>query len=159
MKLQTRKVLRCWKELEGLKELDCWLGVLDCWMAANIELEKSYSFILHSYDGPSSSLKKSVENAHALIAHTYGMMSPIRSILQLVRMSLVLRKSIWYSYAHNKGTCQTALMRIQIRILFVRCSDNLFIRFCMPNSTLRRAAETKQAVVVLPRHNNNSLIL
>ena len=63
-------------------------------MAANIELEKSYSFILHSYDGPSSSLKKSVENAHALIAHTYGMMSPIRSILQLVRMSLVLRKSI-----------------------------------------------------------------
>ena len=27
----------------------------------------------------------------------------------------------------------------------------------MPNSTLRKAAETKQAVVVLPRHNNNSL--
>ena len=26
----------------------------------------------------------------------------------------------------------------------------------MPNSTLRRAAETKQAFVVLPRHNNNS---
>ena len=25
----------------------------------------------------------------------------------------------------------------------------------MPNSTVRRAAETKQAVVVLPRHNNN----
>ena len=29
----------------------------------------------------------------------------------------------------------------------------------MQNSTLRRAAETKQAVVVLPRHNNNSFIL
>ena len=29
----------------------------------------------------------------------------------------------------------------------------------MPNSTLKRAAETKHAVVVLPRHNNNSLIL
>ena len=29
----------------------------------------------------------------------------------------------------------------------------------MPNSTLRRAAETKQAVVVLPRQNNNSFIL
>ena len=29
----------------------------------------------------------------------------------------------------------------------------------MPNSILRRAAETKQAVVVLPRHNNNSFIL
>ena len=37
-------------------------------MVANIEVEKSYSFILHSYDGPSSSLRKSVENAHALIA-------------------------------------------------------------------------------------------
>ena len=29
----------------------------------------------------------------------------------------------------------------------------------MPNSTLKRAAETKHAVVVLPRHNNNSFIL
>ena len=29
----------------------------------------------------------------------------------------------------------------------------------MPNSTLRRAAETKQAVVVLPGHNNSSFIL
>ena len=48
-------------------------------MVANIELEKSYSFILHSYDGPSSNLRMSVENAHALIAHTYGMMSPIKS--------------------------------------------------------------------------------
>ena len=36
-------------------------------MVANIELQKSYSFMLHSYDGPSSSLRKSVENAHALI--------------------------------------------------------------------------------------------
>ena len=158
MKLQTRKVLRCWKELEGWKELGCWLGSLDCWMAANIELEKSYSFILHRYDGPSSSLRKSVENAHALIVHTYGIMSPIRWKLQWVRVSLVLQKSILYSYAHNKGTYQTALMRIQIRILVVRCSDNLFIEFCMPNSTLRRAAETQQAVVVLPRHNNNSFI-
>ena len=74
LKLQTRKVLRCCKELGGWK--DCWkvtlVGVLDCWMVANIELEKSYSFILHSYDGPSSSLRKSVENAHALIAHTYA---------------------------------------------------------------------------------------
>ena len=49
-------------------------------MVANIELEKSYSFIMHSYDGPSSSLRKSVENA--LIAHTYGMMSPINSKLK-----------------------------------------------------------------------------
>ena len=50
-------------------------------MAANIKLEKSYLFILHSYDGPSSSLRKSVENTHALIAHTYGMMSLIKSKL------------------------------------------------------------------------------
>ena len=62
-------------------------------------------------------------------------------------MSLVLRKSILYSYAHNKGTYQTVRMRIQIKILVVRCSDNLFIGYCMPNSTLRRADETKQAVV------------
>ena len=27
--------------------------------------------MLHSYDGPSSSLRMSVEKAHALIAHTY----------------------------------------------------------------------------------------
>ena len=40
-------------------------------MVANIELEKSFLFILHSYAGSSSSLRKSVENAHALIAHTY----------------------------------------------------------------------------------------
>ena len=70
-----------------------------------------------------------------------------------------LANSICYSYAHNKGTYQTALMRIQIRILVVRCSDNLFIGFCMPNSTLRRAAETKQAVELLPRLNNNSFIV
>ena len=63
-------------------------------------------------------------------------------------MSLVLRKSILYSFAHNNGTDQTARMRIIIRILVVRCSDNLFIGFCIPNSNLRRAAETKQAVVV-----------
>ena len=62
-------------------------------------------------------------------------------------MNLVLRKSILYSYAHNKGTDQTARMRILIRILVVRCSD-FFIGFYMPNSNLRRAAETKQAVVV-----------
>ena len=71
-------------------------------------------------------------------------------------MSLVLRKSILYSYAHSKGIDQTARMRILIRILVVGCSDFLFIGFCMPNSTLRRAAETKQAVVVLPRHNDNT---
>ena len=71
-------------------------------------------------------------------------------------MSLVLLKSNLYSYAHNKGTDQTVRMRIQIKILVVRCSDNLFIGFCMPHSNLRRAAETKQAVVVLPRHNNNT---
>ena len=29
----------------------------------------------------------------------------------------------------------------------------------MPNSTLRMAAETKQAAVVLPRHNDNTFIL
>ena len=74
-------------------------------------------------------------------------------------MSLVLRKSILYSYAHNKCTDQTAGMRILIRILIVRCSDYLFVGFCMPNSNLRRAAETKQAVVVLPRHNDNTFIL
>ena len=51
-------------------------------MVTNMELEKSYSFLLHSYDGPSSSLRKSVENAHALIAHTYGMMNAINSKLQ-----------------------------------------------------------------------------
>ena len=86
-------------------------------MVANIELEKKVnSFKLHSYIGPSSSLRKSVENAHALVAHTYGMMSPIKSKLQCVQMSLVLRKSILYSNAHNKGTYQTAWMRILIRI-------------------------------------------
>ena len=53
-----------------------------------------------------------------------------------------------YSYVHNKGTDQTARMHILIRILVVRCSDNSFIGFCMSNSNLRRAAETKQAVVV-----------
>ena len=53
-----------------------------------------------------------------------------------------------YSYAHNNGTNQTARVRILIRILVVRCSDNLFIGLCMPNSNLRRAAETKQDVVV-----------
>ena len=74
-------------------------------------------------------------------------------------MSLVLRKSILFSYAHNKGTHQTAQIRILIRILVVRCSDYLYIEFCMPNSNLRRAAETKQAVVVLPRHNDNTFIL
>ena len=62
-------------------------------------------------------------------------------------MSLVLRKSILYSYAHNKGTDQTAQMSILIRILVVRCSE-FFIGFCMPNSNLRWAAETKQAGVV-----------
>ena len=76
-------------------------------------------------------------------------------------MSLALRKSILYSYAHNKGTDQTARTRILIRILVVRCSDYLFIGFYMymPNSNPRRAAETKQAVVVLPRHNDNTFIL
>ena len=39
-------------------------------------------------------------------------------------MSLVLRKSILYSYAHNKGADQTARMRILIKILVVRCGDN-----------------------------------
>ena len=49
-------------------------------MVANIEFEKKInSFQLDSYDGPSSSLRKSVENAHVLIAHTYGIMSPIKS--------------------------------------------------------------------------------
>ena len=70
---------------------------------------------------------------------------------------IVLRKSILYSYAHNKGTDQTARMCILIRILVVHCSDYLFIGFCMPKSNLRRAAETKQAVVVL--HNDNTFIL
>ena len=76
------------------------------------------------------------------------MMSLIKSKLQWARMSLVLRKSILFSYAHNKGTDQTARKRILIRILVVRCSDNLFIVFCMPTPNLRRAAQTKQAVVV-----------
>ena len=77
---------------------------------------------------------KTVENAHALIAHTYGMMShdepwwaqSNQNCTEWVRMSLVLRKSILYSYAHNKGTAQTARMRILIRILVVRCSDNFY---------------------------------
>ena len=164
MKLQTRKVLRCWKELEGWKELDCW-KVSRCWVVWLLngskywDRKKVNSFKLHSYDGPSSSLRKSVENAHALIAHTCGMMISIKSELQWVQMSLVLRKSILFSYAHNKGTYQTAQMRILIRILVVRCSEYLYIEFCMPNSNLRRAAETKQAVVVLPRHNDNTFIL
>ena len=63
-------------------------------------------------------------------------------------MSLVLRKSILYSYAHNKVTDQTARVRILFRILVVRCTDNLFKGLCMPNSNLRGAAETKQAVEV-----------
>ena len=45
---QTRKVLRCSKELEGWKELDCWMVsrcwvVLDCWMVANIKLARLLS--------------------------------------------------------------------------------------------------------------------
>ena len=79
--------------------------------------------------------------------------------IAMSRISLVLRKFVLYSYAHNKGTDQTAQMRILIRILVVRCSDYLHIEFCMPNSNLRRAAETKQAVVVLPRHNDSTFIL
>ena len=51
-------------------------------MVANIEFKKVNSFKLHSNDDPSNSLRKSVENAHALIAHTCGMMSPIKSKLQ-----------------------------------------------------------------------------
>ena len=35
---------------------------------------------------------------------------------------------------HNKGTDQTARMRILIRMLVIHCSDNLFIGFCTPNS-------------------------
>ena len=69
-------------------------------------------------------------------------------------MSLVLRKSILYSHAHNKGTVQTAGMRILIRILVVRCSDNLFIRFYMPNSNLRRTAETKQLLIIPFLHDD-----
>ena len=41
-------------------------------------------------------------------------------------MNLVLRKSILYSYAHNKGTDQTARMGILIRIFVVRCSDYFY---------------------------------
>ena len=75
-------------------------------------------------------------------------------------MSLVLRKSILYSYAHNKGTDQTARVRILIRMQVVRCSDSLLKGFFfMANSNLRRPTETNQAVVVLPRHNNNTFIL
>ena len=55
---------------------------------------------------------------------------------------------IQLQFGHNKSTDPTARMRILIRILVVRCSDNLFIGFCMPNSNLRRAADTKQADVV-----------
>ena len=70
---------------------------------------------------------------------------------------IVLRKSILYSYAHNKGTDQTAQMRILIRILVVRCSDYLLKGFCRQNSNIRMAAETKEAVVVL--HNDYTCIL
>ena len=45
----------------------------------------------------------------------------------------------------HRSDCADARMRILIKTLVVRCSDNLFIGFCMPNSNLRRAAE---AVVV-----------
>ena len=44
--------------------------------------KKVISFKLHSYDGLSSSLRKSVENAHSLIAQTCGMVIPIKSKLQ-----------------------------------------------------------------------------
>ena len=36
LKLQTRKVPRCWKELEGWKELDCW-KVSRCWACLTVE--------------------------------------------------------------------------------------------------------------------------
>ena len=93
--LLTGRTIRCWKELEGWKELDCWKVsrcwvVLDCWMVAEYWVKKVNSFKLHSY-GPSSSLRKPVENAHALIAHTYGMMSPINSKFQWVQNSPFLR--------------------------------------------------------------------
>ena len=68
----------------------------------------------------SSSLRESVEKAHAFIAHTYGMISPIKSKLKWVWMSPVLRKSFLYIYANNKGTYQTAQIRVLIRI-FVVC--------------------------------------
>ena len=58
-------------------------------MVAYIELEKKLTRLdcTVTYDGPSSSLRKSFE--HALTAHTYDMMSQIKSKLQCVRMSLV----------------------------------------------------------------------
>ena len=45
-------------------------------MVANIELEKSCTVMMAHQ---SCSLIKSVKNAHALIAHTCGMMTPIKS--------------------------------------------------------------------------------
>ena len=46
-------------------------------MVANIELEKK----LTPLNCTVMMANQSVENAHALIAHTYGMMSPIKSKL------------------------------------------------------------------------------
>ena len=114
-------------------------------MVANIELKK----ITRLYC-TASSLRKSVENAHALIAHTNQIKIAMSS--DEPRPAKIYLIQLCAQQRHKPS----ALMRIEIRIFVVRCSDNLFIGFCMPNSTVRRAAETKQAVVVLPRHNNNS---
>ena len=54
------------------------------------------------------------------------MISPIKSKLQWVRMSPVLRKYFLYIYANNKGTDQTARMRVLTRIFAARCFENLF---------------------------------
>ena len=95
---------------------------------------------------PSSSSRESVEKANAFITHTYGMISPIKSKLQWVWMSPVLRKSFLYIYANNKVLYQTAQMCVLIRIFFVRCCDNFKGSVYLPYSNIRMASETKQSV-------------
>ena len=116
-------------------------------MVANIELEIKVT----SLNCTVMMAHQAVVNARVLIAHTYDMMSPIKSKMQMSSDEPRPAKIYFIQLC--------AQQRHISKILVVRCSDNLFIGYCMPNSTLRRADETKQAVVVLPRHNNNTFIL
>ena len=69
-------------------------------MVANIELEKkANSFKLHSYDGPSSSIKKSVENC-PYVWHD----DPNQIKIAMSSDEPRPAKIYFISYSHGKGT-------------------------------------------------------
>ena len=71
-------------------------------------------------------------------------------------MSLVLRKSILYSYAHKKGTDQTARMPILIRILGIRCSDNLCISSVCQFQTSEVLLRLSRLLLIIPLYCNRN---